>query len=65
MVLDDESKKDVRKYVIQLANELEVCKPKIVYIPKDDQHARANITCEAYQNEIISSIINMSAFHLT
>lgn len=44
MILDDELKKDVRKYVIQLANELEVCKPKIVYIPKEDQHARANIT---------------------
>ena len=71
MILDDELKKDVRKYVIQLANELEVCKPKIVYIPKDDQHARANITDNTltlfndYQNKIIGSIISMSAFHPT
>lgn len=44
MVLDDKTKQDVKKYVSQLADELEVRKPKIVYIPKDDQHARANIT---------------------
>ena len=44
MVLDDKTKHDVKKYVNQLANELEINKPKIVYISKDDQHARANMT---------------------